>query len=351
MPVKFGIQHGTSSSTLGLTHVADLRRSVKLIEELKVFDSCFLMDHLCMFPRRNPVPGCFTLLGHFSAITTRVKIGPLVTEPHRRHPAQIALEMATLNQVSNNRAILCLGAGEAMNLNAFHIPWNKSVTRLREAIEVIKLLWQSHPKKNRINYEGEFFRLSKAFLQLEKDWKAPPLWLGANSPKTLEMTGRLADGWIPFGCSPRSYKQKLSIIAKGGRAPRVEKAYEFYLAVSKDPDEARNIMRPIGQLMVSLRDDLLKEYKVPIPEGYVADHLISRDSTIQLEKQIQVMKEIPDEATFNTVGAGTPDDVIDLIQKFVQAGVEHFVFEIFGRYWDTLRLIAETIVPYCKENI
>lgn len=352
LTIKFGIQHGANSSALALTYVADLIRSVKLIEELNAFDSCFLMDHICMFPRRSPVPGCFTMLGNFSALTSFVKIGPLVTDPHRLHPAQLALELATLQQVSNKRAILCMGAGEGMNLNRFHVPWNKSVSRLREAIEVIQLLWQSHPKNNRVDYEGAFFRLSSAYLQLEKDWEAPPLWIGANSPKTLKLTGRLADGWIPFACTPSTYKRKLEIIKKGGRTQRVEKAYELWITINNDGETARSIMRPLGSVLVSTREDILKEYDISIPEGFNFHHLNLSIDDMKLQRRLQeqVMKVIPDEAIFNTVAAGTPDEVIEQIHAFKKAGVEHFVFEIFGKYWDSLKVVAETIIPYCKEN-
>ena len=49
--------------------------------------------------------------------TEKMKVGSCVTDPHRRHPSQIALDALTIQHLSNDRFILGIGAGEAMNLN------------------------------------------------------------------------------------------------------------------------------------------------------------------------------------------------------------------------------------------
>ena len=61
--------------------------------------------------------------------------------------------------------ILGLGAGEGANLTDFGINWEKKVSKLDEAIQVIKLLFESSPK-NKVSFEGEYYNLKKVFLQM-----------------------------------------------------------------------------------------------------------------------------------------------------------------------------------------
>jgi phthiodiolone/phenolphthiodiolone dimycocerosates ketoreductase len=336
--VSFGIQHGTNS--VFLNHkVEDILKSVEKVDGLG-FQSTFLMDHLNFMPRRSEVPGVFTLLGAIAAKVKNLRVGPLVTEPHRRHPAQIALEMATLHRLTDGKAICCIGAGEGMNLVNFNVPWDKPVTRLEEAIQVIKLLWNSNPK-NKVNFKGTYFKLTNAYLQFPME-NPPSLWLGANSPRTMMLTAKLADGWIPTGSTPNLYKKRLQEMKKFGRINEIEKACEIFVAVDKSNSEwARNLIRPIGAVL-ALKKEILEEFKVPIPEEIKIESRL-RQSILKL------MKKIPDDAIFNVTAAGNPDDVIEQLHKFVKAGVEHFVLEIFGNYWKSLKLFASEIMPHFQE--
>jgi phthiodiolone/phenolphthiodiolone dimycocerosates ketoreductase len=71
-----------------------------------------------------------------------------MTDPFRRHPAQTAQAVATLDRFSNGRVGIGVGAGESMNLLPFGLDWRtENVLRLKEATEVIKLLFDSSSAK------------------------------------------------------------------------------------------------------------------------------------------------------------------------------------------------------------
>ncbi|MHA1376909.1 MAG: LLM class flavin-dependent oxidoreductase [Candidatus Helarchaeota archaeon] len=343
--ISFGIQHGTNS--VFLHHkVEDILKSVKFVEKLG-YQSTFLMDHLNFFPRRSEVPGVFTLLGAISSKVRNLRVGPLVTEPHRRHPAQLALEMATLHRLTNEKAICCIGAGEGMNLVNFNVPWDKPVTRLEEAIQVVKLLWSSSPK-NKVRFEGSYFKLADAYLQFPMK-SPPPLWLGANSPRTIELAAKYADGWIPTGCTPNLYKKRIEKMKKFGRIDKIEKAYEIFLAVNNsNPEWAKNIIKPLGAIL-TLKKEILEEFDVPIIEDMTVEHRLQlslEDMGKQQKKILEISKKIPEQAIFNVTAAGTADDIIEQLKKFEKAGVEHFVLEVFGNYWKSLEIIAKEIIPH-----
>ncbi|MFX0134384.1 MAG: LLM class flavin-dependent oxidoreductase [Candidatus Hodarchaeota archaeon] len=343
--ISFGIQHGTNFSFLSYK-VEDVLKSVELVDKLG-YQSTFVMDHLNMFPRRAEVPGIFTLLGAIAAKVKNLRVGPLVTEPHRRHPAQIALEMATLHRLTKGKAICCIGAGEGMNIVNFNVPWDKPVTRLEEAIQVIKKLWSSNPK-NKVNFEGSYFNLSNAYLQFPLE-HPPSLWIGANSPRTINLAAKFADGWIPTGCTPNLYKKRLEQIKKFGRIDQIEKAYEIFIAVDKkNPEWARNVIRPIGTIF-TLKKEILKEFKIHFDENINFDYglRLSLEEMAKFQQEMMAMyKTIPDEAIYSVTAAGSPEDVIEQLDKFIKAGVEHFAIEFLGKYWESLELFAKEIIPH-----
>ncbi len=101
--------------------------------------------------------------------TERVKLGTSVTETFRRHPAVLAQSFLTLDHLSKGRVILGIGAGEGENVIPYGIEWNKPVSRLEEAITIIKLLWKNDKK---VDFDGNFWKLKDAILArgAYKDW-------------------------------------------------------------------------------------------------------------------------------------------------------------------------------------
>jgi phthiodiolone/phenolphthiodiolone dimycocerosates ketoreductase len=109
------------------------------------FESLWFSDHLIDTGGIKVDP--FATMGAIAARTKRVGMCPAVSDTQRIHPAKLAHISATLSELSSGRAWLGLGAGEAMNLLPFGIPFDdipkQRVRRLGEAIQVVKLLWSS----------------------------------------------------------------------------------------------------------------------------------------------------------------------------------------------------------------
>ena len=142
--------------------------------------------------------------------TSRIKVGVVVTDLLRRHPAMVANMALTLDHLPQGRAILGLGSGERMNVVPYGVDFSRPVSRLAEGIEVIRLLWGANGP---VDYEGRFFRLKDAVLGLSPySDEPPPLWTAAHGPRMLDITGRLADGWLPTKLSPLRYGEALGAI-------------------------------------------------------------------------------------------------------------------------------------------
>lgn len=163
---------------------------VTLVDHLG-FDSVWVLDHIVLENYRSISLEAWCVLSALATCTNRVTLGTSVTDPYRRHPAVLAQTVATLDYVSKGRAVLGLGAGESMNVDPFGIPRDRRIVRMKETIEILRRLWTS----DAIDYSGEIFRLSKAFIQVPAVRKQSiPIYLAANSPKTRRLVGLYGDG-------------------------------------------------------------------------------------------------------------------------------------------------------------
>lgn len=354
MVIKFGIQHGANVGHLGLI-TKEYQKSILYCEK-EEYDSIFIWDHLNA-PETAEVPSCNVLLPMVALQTEKIKIGSCVCDSHRRHPAQIALDSLTLQNLSNDRFILGLGAGEAMNLNDFGINWNKPASRLIESVKVIKELWKTtQSKKLTVNYSGEFFNLKNARLQYHTK-NLPKLWLAANGPRLIEFTGKIADGWIPTVHNAKLYKKNLRFLEKAGRLDEIEKACEVFIIISKDNPELAQEYGRKGGISLSLNPYILEEYNVKVPEefygSYYRETLSEMEESNKEEEISNFAKEnVPQEVIDSMIIFGSPEECIEQIDEYIKAGVEHFLIEVYGMgtYFEALELFTDTVFSYFKEN-
>ena len=125
-----------------------------------------------------------------------VPIGTCVTPASEHyHPALMAQSFATLQEMHDERVVLGLSTGEAMNETPLGHDWPEySVRRerLEETLEIVKLLWESH---DFVDYEGEHFDLDGAHLYTKPD-ERPEIHVAANGPATASLTSEYGDGFI-----------------------------------------------------------------------------------------------------------------------------------------------------------
>jgi len=185
--VLFGINVSTSAAP-GADPVADARTA----EDLG-FDFVSASDHP---GSASPSYETWTLLAWIAAATSRVSVLPRVLGVPFRAPALVAKAAESLDRLSGGRLLLGLGAGgddsefRALGLKV-RAPAEK-VRGLEEAVRVVKGLW-SEPS---LTHHGTIYRTEEAQLE-PKPAHRIPIWLGTFGERALEVTGRMADGWIP----------------------------------------------------------------------------------------------------------------------------------------------------------
>lgn len=171
-------------------------RAVAQAAEQIGFDSLWIADHLLLQYPNQPVQGCwecFTLLGGLAAATSRLQLGSLVACTSFRSPALLAKMAENLDEMSQGRFILGLGAGwHEPEYLAFGFPFDHLVDRFEEAIQIIAPLLRT----SQVDVVGTYSQARHTVLLPRGPSRTgPPIWIGARRPRMLELTARYADAW------------------------------------------------------------------------------------------------------------------------------------------------------------
>ena len=141
----------------------------------------------------------WTLLSYIAASTSRVRLSLNVANLPLRPPVVLARSAASLDLLSGGRLELGLGAGAFWDAivaaGGRRLSPAEAVVALEEAISVIRQVWDT-TQRGGVRLDGRFHQVQGA-----KRGPAPAhdigIWVGAYKPRMLQLTGRLADGWLP----------------------------------------------------------------------------------------------------------------------------------------------------------
>ena len=137
----------------------------------------------------------FTVLTMIGCHTTTLRLGTGIVSVFSRTPGIIAQSIASLDIISQGRAILGLGTSGRLVIEDWHgVPYHRPVARTREYMEIIRQALSG----GAVNYEGEFFQLKRFRMGAPPIQERLPIYLASLGPKNLELTGELADGWLPI---------------------------------------------------------------------------------------------------------------------------------------------------------
>lgn len=171
------------------------------------FDQLWVSHDLLL--RSAPV-----LVATVAAHTSRLHLGIGILNPYTMHPAEVAMAAATLQEVSDGRFLLGLAAGATEFMDWVGLSRDQPLRRTREALRAIRALTRGERPAD-IGGAGEGWT-EEAFLRLPQQTDVP-IYLGAMSPRMLELAGAEADGALPLLFPPERYPDVISHIATGAR--------------------------------------------------------------------------------------------------------------------------------------
>jgi F420-dependent oxidoreductase-like protein len=271
----------------------------------------------------------FTPLAYMAGKTERVKLGTSIAQVGTRTPAAIAMTALTLASLSDDRFILGLGTSGPQVIEGWHgIPFARAVTRLRETVEIVRMATRGE----RVTYGGTVYQLplpggEGRALKVGAPPRPVPIYLATLGPKSLEMTGELADGWIASSFMPDHADVFFEPIRRGAeRAGRSFADLDLHaggvVAFSDDLDQLIAPRKPgfafeIGAMGSPSRNFYKDAYA---RQGY--PDLAERVQALWLDrKREEAAALIPDEFVIKSNLLGTDDMVKQRIRVYRDAGV------------------------------
>jgi probable F420-dependent oxidoreductase len=196
-PIKIGIMLPESEYEMAgqTARWSDFLEMARAIEELG-FDSLWFADHLQMrLPdgRDQGAWECWSILSAIAACTSRIEIGPFVSATAYRNPALLAKIADTVDEVSDGRLLLGLGAGwHEPEYTAYGFPFDRRVGRFEEALQVVVPLLRGET----VTFHGQFYDADDAVLVPRGPRPGgPPIWIGARRPRMLGLVAKYADAY------------------------------------------------------------------------------------------------------------------------------------------------------------
>jgi F420-dependent oxidoreductase-like protein len=219
---------------------------VRLAEDAG-FDGAWVFDHFTAL-YADPDGPClegWTLMAGLAAITSRIRLGTLVTGMTHRVPSILATEAVTVDHISSGRVEVAVGAAwnveEHAELGIPFPPVAERMDRLEEGLQVLRLLMSGE----RVSFEGRHYRLREALYRPRPvQQPQPPIWVGGSGRRRLlPIAGRHADVWHGWADTPEEYAEMTAIVDRAaeeaGRDPgSIVRASS--LSISEPWDEVRS---------------------------------------------------------------------------------------------------------------
>jgi F420-dependent oxidoreductase-like protein len=190
----------------------------------------------------------FQLLTEIALATSRLKVATGIANVFSRSAGLLAMSAATLDEISEGRAILGLGTSGKTVVENFHgVPYRKPLTRLTETIGICRALWRG----DRLTPELSTLFDARHF-KLEMTPRRPtiPIYVASLQERAIGEIGRLADGWLPTFWPYRHLDDGMALIAAGARAAgrdpsAIEVAPFVGVVPFDDAAMARSMLKPL----------------------------------------------------------------------------------------------------------
>jgi F420-dependent oxidoreductase-like protein len=294
-----------------------LGKACREVEDMG-FESAWLYDHFYPMSSQTSkyILEPWAVLPSLASETTRLRLGVLVTCNSYRFPSVLAKIAATVDIMSEGRLEFGIGAGWYKDeYLAYGIPFPDVKTRieqLAESIEIIKRIWTSE----KASFQGKYYAIKDLFSYPKPVQKPyPPIWIGGKNKRLLQITAQHADYANFASCSVSEYQQSLDALKRqcmkaGRNFKKIEKTWH-------------------GRVIIVDKEKKLKREAMKIKESSTNNEVRKLSLNEYLNKNI----------------AGTPEQCVEKIQKYVDLGVTYFIPHFpFAKDLKALKVFIEKVV-------
>ncbi len=268
--LRFGIKTAPQDTTYG-----EMLAVWREAEAIPAIEHAWLFDHYAPINGHldGPCLEGWTALAAFAAVTTRLRLGLMVTGNTYRHPAVLTKIAITTDVISGGRLDFGIGAGwnvyehESMGLSLY--PPGERIRRLDEACEIYKLLCTQHLT----DFDGRYYQLKGARSEPKPIQQPyPPITIGGGGEQlTLKVVAKHADIWNFAGGPVETFTHKVEVLhghcAAVGRDPE---AIELSVQVPVQYDDFDATVATVQGYVDAGATHLILNLRPPYPEGIVA---------------------------------------------------------------------------------
>ena len=332
---------------------------VKLAEDAG-FDNVWITDH---YNNRN----VWATLTAIALNTEKIMLGPGVTNPYHISPALTASAAVTINELSNGRAVIGMGAGDKITLNALGVKWKKPVSHVVESIKYMRTL--TNGKK--FSLDGKAFKVKGAKLAIVKrdpvldengkpvmrDGKplkvAPkiPIYAGAQGPMMLKNTAMVADGILINASHPKDFAIAMDNIKEGAETAGRDlseidvTAYaSFSIGATREEALKGDAKIVVAFIVAGSPDVVLERHNLDMDACNKVKDLLGQGNFAELPNAIT------DEMIEAFAVVGTNEQCIKRIEELMKVGVTQFVVgsPIGPDKKAAIAQIGKEIIPHFK---
>ena len=315
--MQFGLQHPNFSldynSQTSPSQIIDSLKELITKAENSGFDSFWVMDHFHQIQfvgkPEEPMLEGWTTISVLAGITSKIKLGTLVTGVIYRYPSILAKIAATLDVLSKGRLFMGIGAAwneqESLAYGISYPSNQERMLRLEEALQIIRKMWTEEPSAS---FNGKYYKIQNAYCNPKPIQKpSPPILVGGSGEKrTLRIVAKYADACNLFG-SAETVRKKLNILK------------EHCKSIGRDYDSI--LKSTLGAIVIDDNKEMAK-------------------SRVQ-----QTFKGIPEEQINEFVMYGTPEDILREIELLEQAGIQYLIVDLEpSRELEALDMFANKII-------
>jgi F420-dependent oxidoreductase-like protein len=296
-----------------------------------------------------------TVLAWLAAGTSKIKLGSAIFQIPARSAGMTAMTAATLDQLSDGRMLLGIGASGPQVAEGWHGQrYGRMLQRTREYIAVVRMALA----RERVSFKGETLELplpdgpGKALkLTIAPVQERIPIYLAAIGPKNTALAGEIADGWIPTLFAPEHVAEFRTHLDEG--AARAGRSLEHFdiaptvnVFVTDDVAAARDVMRPFLALYVGGMGSREQNFYNRLAQRYGFADAAKKVQDLYLDgKREEAGAALPDELIDLVSLCGPKDVVRERLAVFRDAGVGTLI--VTPMAWtaeerlDQLRIVAE----------
>jgi len=296
-----------------------------------------------------------SVLSYVAARTQRIDVGAAVMQIPARTPAMTAMTAATIDLLSGGRFRLGLGVSGPQVSEGWHgVRFDKPLQRTREYVDVVRKAL----RRETVRSDGDFFRLplpdgpGKALkLSVHPVRSAIPIYLAAIGPRSLELAGEIADGWLAIFFSPEYADESLGRISAGReRAERKSTAFDVAatvpVVVGDDIEACAEPVRSYAALYLGGMGSREHNFYNQLAGRMGFDAGAKLVQNLFLDGHYrEAAAAVPLEFIDATSLLGPPGRIVERVQAFAEAGVTTLNVALFGADLtariQTLRQVSE----------